>query len=130
MSEPLFDKSRLTRRKEWVETSVGRLCVWELDVSDTGRVVELATRPSIDPRAGMDKVEAKIWLLALSCYYGEEPDAQRVWQDEETHEIRQMPSSVFTEVMDHVEAVNGKSRQQVETLRDFTEATGAPKPSE
>lgn len=121
-----FDQDKAALRREWLHTRAGAICCWELDAADSCRIVDLATRPPEDPRGGMDRGEAKIWEIALSCRHGDAPGAERVWPDHEVHRIHELPYTLFSQILDAVNAVNGESPTELERVRDFTPAAEAP----
>lgn len=125
-----FDQTSLKRHQEQVTTEAGDLWVRELDAGDTSRIIEYATRPEFDPRGGLDRGEAALWQIALCCYHGPEDTAERVWPDEQVYRIRELPRRVFVPLVQAVNRINGESPEEVELVRDFTEATGAPLTSE
>src|SRR6266478_6009354 len=80
--QPLFDaKAPLIdqRRKEWVSLDSGRLCVWEMEAADTLFIVERSLRPSSDQKQQLSAGDAMLWRVLVSCYKGDQPGAQRVF---------------------------------------------------
>lgn len=120
-----FDPEAIELRKERVPTEAGDLWVWELMAGETALIAEYATRPEIDPRGGMDKGEAMVWYMALSCHHGPEADSPRVWGDADVWKITRLPERVFKPIWRAVNRVNGMGAEEEEVLRDFTTATGA-----
>jgi hypothetical protein len=125
-SDRPFDPDSLPLRKERVDTEAGVLWVWELMAGETALIAEYATRPDIDPRGGMDKGEAMVWYMALSCHKGEADNSPRFWPDTDVWKINRLPERIFKPLWKAVQRVNGMSVTEEEALRDFTTATGAP----
>lgn len=114
------------RQKQWIELRGGRLCVWEMTFEELGRLNQYAMRPAIDPRGGVDQIEAAIWRIALSCYESDTEDARRIWPDERVAEIRRLPGSEINRLTEVLDALNGTGAAEEERLRDFT---SAPEPN-
>jgi hypothetical protein len=123
--EPLFDAKAPVidrRRKEWISLDSGRLCVWEMAAADTLFIIEQSVRPGRDrplvPIAG----DAMLWQVVVSCYKGDQPGAERVFQITDLARIQQLRKSEWDRLLAAIERVNATDAAEVERLQDFTPA--------
>ena len=123
------EAERETRRHEWVSLTYGDVCVRALTVSELLQIQDRAARPKIDPRGGLDPGWSALLQVSLSCYDGEEEEAQPIWPC--TADLRslapigKLPIADFTKIMEAVQRVNGMDAEEVNILQDFTRATEA-----
>ncbi len=125
--ERLRQKPRL--RKEWVEIEAGDVCVWGMNAAQMLTLGERIQRPAGDPRGGVDTTGAGLWLVLLCTHLGDEEDSPLVWNDQQIGEIAALSAEDFRVLSEAAQNVNGRGTRIVEEVRDFTPATGAPKPS-
>lgn len=116
-------------RHEWAETSFGTLCCWELTGAEMATIAERSQRPQ-GAGGGVSETTTLAWMALFSCRTSDEMDAQRIWNDMELGEMMQLPLSDYGEIMRTVRHVNGLDPTDIERVRDFTPATGAPQPSD
>lgn len=110
------------RRKERVFLPGGDLWIWALRMSELCLLRQYSTRPPEDPRGGTDEEEAALWLIALSCYAGEDEDAARIWPDHQVREILEIPGQDAETLIAAINRLNGKDPTAEEMARLFTEA--------
>lgn len=113
------------RRFEWVALDAGDICIRELTVRETIALTERSSRPSIDPRGGLDPGEAVLWQILFSCYDGETEDARRIFSDTDPEDVRTiyaMRAEEFNKILTAINRVNGQDATEAEILRDFTAA--------
>lgn len=113
------------RRFEWVSLDAGDICIRELTVKETIALTERSSRPSIDPRGGVDPGEAVLWQILLSCYDGEGDDARPIFSDTEPADIRTiygLRAEEFNRLLMAINRVNGQDATEADLLRDFTAA--------
>ena len=123
---PILDLTKLAgdrRRREWVTLpDLGRVCVRSMTMSETITTVDLAVRPAIDPRGGVDRQELALWQIALSCYDGDGAEAKRLFDDHQVHLIRNLTMEEYNRLIGAINRVNGQDATEAELLQDFTGA--------
>jgi hypothetical protein len=125
---PTDDGSRRLR-KEWVSLADGDVCCWELTTPQMLQMAERSARPAVDPRGGVSSSVARLWMIAFSAHHGEEADSPRIWDDMSFADVGNLRFEEFSRLQAVIERLNGLDPEEVESLRDFTAATGEPKPS-
>lgn len=110
------------RRFEWASLFDGDVCLWELTVSEANQVAGWATRPSIDPRGGMDIGLVHSGLLVLSAHTAEPEDkkAERIFADIE--QVLGMPHAEFRVLLETADRVNGKGMEAEAEAKAFFNA--------
>jgi hypothetical protein len=119
------------RRKEWVELSFARLCVWEMTVLEITQMSSRAARPAIDPRGGVDPQEMLLWNIALSCYDGDGPEASRIFDPDKPADVRAifaLPLLEMHAINQAIARVNGTDEEAVGDLTEFIKATAVGLP--
>lgn len=120
-------KEKSRPRTERVQLAGGPVWVRAMSVSDAMHVTQKSERPAIDPRGGIDRGEALLWQVVVSCYYDEE-GAERVFSEQNPEDVRlifSMPWDEFQRLLSVINRVNGQDPEEVELLRDFTAARQA-----
>lgn len=115
-------------RKEWVTLPGGDICVWELTVAESTRIIEKSERPAIDPRGGHNQGAMRVQQVAMSCYDGEQDGAKRIFSEAELLHLYRMPLYQFELLVAATDRVNGKGAGEAELLEDFTPAAPEPNP--
>ena len=114
-------------RMERVELSGGAIWVRAMTVADAMKVTDQSARPSIDPRGGLDRSEALLWQVIVSCFYDED-GKEPVFSSESAEDVRLiygLPIQEFALLVSAIQRVNGQDAEEVEILRDFTPARQA-----
>src|SRR5436190_6655348 len=104
--QPLFDaKAPIEdhRRREWVSLDAGRLCVWELEAADLLFIVENAARGPGDAKARVNSTDGVLWRVLVSCYKGEEPGAQRVFDITDLPRIQKLRKTEWDKLLAAIE---------------------------
>jgi hypothetical protein len=122
-------KEKPVLRKEWVSIAAGDVCVWGMSAADMLTLGERTQRPAIDPRGGVDPTAGALYLAALCTHEGDDDESPRVWDDLHIQEITLLSGDDWIELQQAIQRVNGRSAEEVESMRDFSPATGAPKSS-
>ena len=118
------------RRKEKVELAWGDIWVWGMTAAEALRTIERASRPSFDPRGGIDQAESILTQIMVSCYHGDKVGAELVFTDANILDIYKLPAGDFEKLCSAIGKVNGKDAEEVEGLRAFFEETAASSSSE
>jgi hypothetical protein len=122
--QPLFDAKAPVvdmRRKEWVSLDTGRLCVWEMEAADTLFIVERSLRPG-QKDGRLSAGDAMLWRVLVSCYKGEETEAERVFDITDLPRIQRLRKAEWDKLLEAIERVNGLDPAEVPDLEAFTPA--------
>lgn len=108
-------------RHEWVPLEYGDVCVREMRLPELVQVLEIAARPKIDPRGGVDPGTSAVWQILYSCYESEARDALPVWphNPEGIAEVADLGMETFLILMKAIQRVNGMDDKEVEAFTSF-----------
>lgn len=122
-----FNKRLLTeghhRRQEPVELDGGTVWVREEIVACHLETLQLAQRPAIDPRGGVDLGAAITWQILFSLYEGPEPEAKRVFDESEISLIYRFRREEFDRITAAMRRVNGETEEETQAWEAFTGAS-------
>lgn len=110
-----------TRRFEKVKLDGGSVVVRELTVRE---LMVLVDKCSMPPQlgGGINPNEEITWKVILSCYESDAPDAAPIWQPtpQGLAALFKLRIAEFDLLAGAVNRVNGRDREAVEQLMDFT----------
>lgn len=119
-------RTETMRRFEWVPLDDGEMCVWEMQVSETLRLVSNSMRPPDFPGSPVDETEAILWQIMLCCYDEEPPGGKRIFADHMAPEVGRLKHHEFRALMQAIGRLNGTGDENLAGLNSFF----APGPDE
>lgn len=126
-----FDKAAAKEcrhlRREWVPLDAGDVCVVEMTAQAATTLSERASRPSIDPRGGLDPGESVLWQILLSTFYDDGAEAEPVFSETpaDVKLIMDLRFEEFQALIQAINRVNGRDATEAEVMRDFSRVSEA-----
>jgi hypothetical protein len=112
-------RTEASRRFEWVALDEGEVCVWEMQVAETLRLVSAAMRPPDFPGNPIDETEAILWQIMLTCFDDEPPQGKRIFADHMAPEVTRLKHHEFRALMQAIGRLNGTGDRNLEGLNAF-----------
>lgn len=115
-------------RHEWVSLEDGDICVRALKTNEVLMIGDIAARPKIDRRGGLDPSTSAVWHVLYSCYEDEGPEARPIWPQDATGvaEVMALPAEEFGRLTRAIQRVNGTGKAEIEEAAAFFGLTPAP----
>lgn len=115
------DARRWDPKKEWVTMNDGRaVCVWQLSTREMLRLSSSSQRHPNDPRPGPNEEEAAIWQIALAVRESDEPDAARIFDDQNAFRVLDLAPEEFGKLMAAASRLMGLGQEAANGREDFT----------
>lgn len=119
------ERQETQRRFEWVSLDDGDICVWEMQVAETLRLVSNSMRPPEFPGSPVDETEAILWQIMLACYDDEPPQGKRIFEDHMGPDVGKLKHHEFRDLMQAIGRMNGTGDSNLEGLNGFFERGSA-----
>lgn len=113
------------RRFEWVELDDGtEVCVWSSNLGDTLSVIQASARPGVFQELGPDEASGLRTQIMVSCYNGEPPVAERVFDGIKAQAIDVLSPNEMHRILTASSRLNGTDQITTEAIEAFMKRNG------
>lgn len=116
-----IESRQVDRKFEWVPLDDGtEVCVWSALLGEFLSVVQSATRPGVFAELGPDEESAIRTQIMVSCYNGEPPSGERIFDGPKATAISLLSPGEMQRIITTSSRLNGTDQLSKEQIEDFT----------